>query len=95
MYADGVTFETGPAKWVNWWMSYLNYQIEHHLFPSMPQFRMPQVSPRVRALFEKHGVEYKSMGYTEAMKVTFANLDKVGKDTWYVALMTHPLCFWR
>jgi len=73
----------GPAGWVNWWMSFLNYQIEHHLFPSMPQFRMPQVSPRVRELFDKHGVEYKEMSYTDAMKVTFANLDKVGKDTWY------------
>jgi fatty acid desaturase len=29
----------------NWWMSYLNFQIEHHMFPSMPQFRHP-----VRAL---------------------------------------------
>lgn len=26
---------------VNWWMSYLNFQIEHHMFPSMPQFRHP------------------------------------------------------
>jgi fatty acid desaturase len=25
----------------NWWMSYLNFQIEHHMFPSMPQFRHP------------------------------------------------------
>jgi fatty acid desaturase len=48
----------GTGGWVNWWMSYLNYQIEHHLFPSMPQFRHPQVSPRVKELFKKHNVEY-------------------------------------
>lgn len=46
----------GPFKWVDWWMSYLNYQIEHHLFPSMPQYRHPIISPRVKALFEKHGL---------------------------------------
>ena len=50
----------GPFRFVDWWMSYLNYQIEHHLFPSMPQFRHPIVSPRVKALFEKHGLKYVS-----------------------------------
>lgn len=75
--------DPGPFKWVNWWMSFLNYQIEHHLFPSMPQFRHVHTSPRVKALFAKHGVKYNTMPYSEAMKITFANLDKVGKDTWY------------
>jgi len=68
----------GPGKFVNWWMSYLNYQIEHHLFPSMPQFRHPQVSPRVKALFKKHGAPYLQMDYTQAMVTTFRNLDNVG-----------------
>jgi fatty acid desaturase len=27
-------------------MAYLNFQIEHHLFPSMPQYRHPQVALR-------------------------------------------------
>lgn len=75
--------EPGPFGWVNWWMSFLNYQIEHHLFPTMPQFRHPQVSPRVRALFEKHGVEYDSRGYFDAMALTFKNLDQVGKEAFY------------
>lgn len=73
----------GPFKWVNWWMSYLNFQIEHHLFPSMPQFRHPIISPRVKALFEKHGLLYDQRSYTEAMAVTFKNLHKVGADVFY------------
>jgi fatty acid desaturase 2 (delta-6 desaturase) len=73
----------GPFGWVNWWMSFLNYQIEHHLFPSMPQFRHPEVSPRVRALFEKHGVDYDSRDYFPAMYDTFKNLDNVGKEAFY------------
>ena len=44
----------GPLYFISWWMSYLNFQIEHHLFPSMPQFRHPIISPRVKALFDKH-----------------------------------------
>jgi len=70
----------GPLGFVNWWMSYLNFQIEHHLFPSMPQFRHPIVSGRVRALFEKHGLKYDQRNYIESMRVTFQNLDHVGSD---------------
>jgi len=72
--------KSGPFNFIDWWMSYLNFQIEHHLFPSMPQFRHPIVSKRVRALFEKHGLVYDSRSYADAMVATFKNLDKVGYD---------------
>jgi fatty acid desaturase len=74
---------SGPFKIVDWWMGYLNFQIEHHLYPSMPQFRHPMISPRVKALFEKHGLEYKRMDYISAMNVTFKNLHKVGIEAFY------------
>ena len=64
----------------NWWMSYLNFQIEHHLFPQCPQFRFPQVYPRIKELFEKHGEKYICMGYFEAIGVTFANLKQVASQ---------------
>lgn len=73
----------GPFNFVNWWMSYLNYQIEHHLFPSMPQFRHPQVSGRVQELFAKHNIHYDERNYTDSMIVTFKNLHKVGMDVFY------------
>jgi fatty acid desaturase 2 (delta-6 desaturase) len=73
----------GPLNFVNWWMSYLNFQIEHHLFPSMPQHRHPEVSKRVQVLFAKHGVKYDQRGYMESVKVTFQNLHKVGADVFY------------
>ena len=73
----------GPLRFINWWMSYLNFQIEHHLFPSMPQFRHPKISPRVKKLFEKHGLPYSQKGYIDALRVTFANLNKVGSDVFY------------
>lgn len=49
----------------------------------MPQFRHPIISPRVRALFEKHGLKYDQRGYIESIKVTFANLHKVGMDVFH------------
>ena len=73
----------GPFKVVDWWMSYLNYQIEHHMFPSMPQFRHPIISPRVKALLMKHNIKYDQRSYVDAIAVTFQNLHKVGNDVFY------------
>ena len=73
----------GPFKVVDWWMSYLNYQIEHHMFPSMPQYRHPIISPRVKALLEKHNIKYDQRSYVDAIAVTFKNLHKVGNDVFY------------
>lgn len=38
---------------------YLNYQIEHHLFPHLPASQYVKIQPHVKALCQKHGVEYK------------------------------------
>lgn len=37
---------------------WLNYQIEHHLFPDMPMLKYQQFHPQVRAICEKHGLPY-------------------------------------
>ncbi len=37
---------------------WLNYQIEHHLFPDLPMLKYREVQPKVRALCEKHGIPY-------------------------------------
>uniref|UniRef100_A0A8C7UZG4 Fatty acid desaturase 2 n=1 Tax=Oncorhynchus mykiss TaxID=8022 RepID=A0A8C7UZG4_ONCMY len=42
----------------DWFSGHLNFQIEHHLFPTMPRHNYHLVAPLVRALCEKHGVPY-------------------------------------
>ncbi len=37
---------------------FLNYQIEHHLWPDVPMRQYQKVQPRVRAICEKYGVPY-------------------------------------
>jgi len=37
---------------------WLNYQIEHHLFPDVSMLQYQKVQPRVKALCEKHGLPY-------------------------------------
>lgn len=77
-YATDYTMNVDQNPLVNWWMSYLNFQIEHHLWPNCPQFRFPQVSHRVRTLMQKHGRNYHSKGYFTAIGSTLLNLHDVG-----------------
>lgn len=37
---------------------WLNYQIEHHLFPDLPMLKYQQIQPQVRAICEKYGLPY-------------------------------------
>jgi len=36
----------------------LDHQIEHHLFPDLPSNRYAEIAPEVRAICERHGLEY-------------------------------------
>jgi len=42
----------------DWFTGFLNYQIEHHLFPNMPRHSYPDITDRVRALCAKHDIPY-------------------------------------
>ncbi|MFY2765240.1 fatty acid desaturase family protein [Arenimonas sp. MALMAid1274] len=37
---------------------YLNYQIEHHVWPDLPLLKYRQAAPRLKAICRKHGVPY-------------------------------------
>merc|ERR1711924_223464 len=49
LYSANHTTNCTPGYMCNWWMAYLNFQIEHHLFPAMPQFNHPKICHRVKA----------------------------------------------
>ena len=50
-------FRTGGAL-NDFLHGYLNYQIEHHLWPDLPMAACARAQPRVRALCRQHGVPY-------------------------------------
>jgi fatty acid desaturase len=49
-------------------MLWLNYQIEHHIWPDLPMLKYKQIQPRVRALCEKYGVPYVQEGLWARVK---------------------------
>jgi len=78
------TSDVEHTAWCDWVMGYLNYQIEHHLFPTMPNFRLPYVKDRVRALAEKHNIPYIVHSYPDAFMKVFENLSNVANEVKYL-----------
>ncbi|XP_014648318.1 PREDICTED: fatty acid desaturase 2-like protein FADS2P1 [Ceratotherium simum simum] len=50
----------------DWFTGHLNFQIEHHLFPTMPRHNYHKVAPLVRSLCAKHGLQYVNKPLLEA-----------------------------
>lgn len=56
----------------------LNYQIEHHLFPSMPRVALPAAQPLVRAYCAELGVSYEQTGLVDSYRQALRHLHEVG-----------------
>jgi fatty acid desaturase len=59
----------------------LNYQIEHHLFPSMPRPSLRRSQPIIRAFCEQHGVSYSQTGLPDSFAQVLRHLNRVGMST--------------
>ena len=46
-------------------LGHMQYQLEHHLFPSMPRYNLPKVVPQVKAFAKANGLEYKETPMVE------------------------------
>ncbi|MFC4126273.1 fatty acid desaturase family protein [Nocardia rhizosphaerae] len=58
----------------------LNYQIEHHLFPSMPRPNLVRAQPIVAGFCAEIGVPYHETGLFESYAEAMAHLDEVGRQ---------------
>lgn len=58
----------------------LNYQIEHHLFPTLPRHNLGKAKAAVMELCTKHGLVYESVGMgTGTVKVLQRLADIAGQ----------------
>jgi linoleoyl-CoA desaturase len=71
-------FEVGPL--VSVLCGGLERQIEHHLFPRLPPNRLREIAPRVRAICEEHGVNYRSDSWPHVLRDVFRRLTDLGSS---------------
>lgn len=59
-------------------MGGLNYQIEHHLFPSMPRPHLRRAVPMIAAYCRAHGVPYMQTGLFASYAIVIRYINRVG-----------------
>ncbi|XP_022103051.1 fatty acid desaturase 2-like [Acanthaster planci] len=68
----------------DWFTGHLNFQIEHHLFPTMPRHNLHKIAPDVKALCEKHNICYQTKSLSQAFADIVRSLKHSGQ-LWYDA----------
>lgn len=66
----------GP--WTDFALGGLNYQVEHHLFPSMPRPHLRLAQPMVRDFCAARGIPYVECGLIESYREVLTHLHDVG-----------------
>ncbi len=76
---------------VDTFMGGLNFQVEHHLFPSMARPNLRRVAPMVRQYCQELGVRYTETTLAQSYRAVFRELNRVGRgglDVWACPLTT-------
>jgi len=66
------------SRLVDWLLGGLNYQIEHHLFPTMPRPNLRRAQPLVRAFCAQHGLPYTEASLVGSYSEALRHLHAVG-----------------
>ncbi|MFB8120091.1 fatty acid desaturase family protein [Streptomyces sp. NPDC055962] len=67
------------AVLTDWLLGGLNYQIEHHLFPSMPRPHLRLAQPMVKAHCASIGMPYAETGLLESYRQALQHMHEVGE----------------
>lgn len=70
---------TGGA-FVDWFCGGLQYQVDHHLFPSIPRHNLPKVHKLVHAFCKQHGVTYHEASVMQGTMEVLSHLRNVSKE---------------
>jgi fatty acid desaturase len=66
------------GKLVDFTLGALNYQVEHHLFPTMPRPNLRRAQPIVRAFCAQKNIEYTQCGWLRTYGYVLEHLHTVG-----------------
>jgi fatty acid desaturase len=66
------------SPFVDFWYGGLNYQIEHHLFPTMPRNQLRHAQPIVEQFCAERGIPYYQTSLTRSYAEIFQHLKRAG-----------------
>jgi fatty acid desaturase len=66
---------------LDWFFGGLNFQIEHHLYPQIPSFRLRQVQKIVRPSLEAEEIPYQAVSFAQAVRDIAAHFRFIAKGT--------------
>ena len=74
-------------KLLTWYCGGLNYQVEHHIFPSISHIHYPEISKIVEATANEFGVPYRSVPtFGEALAIHQRTMKKLSQPETYGSL---------
>jgi delta8-fatty-acid desaturase len=76
------TLDIDCPKWLDWLHGGLQFQIEHHLFPRIPRYRLRAIKLRVQALCAKYKLPYHEPGFLQANVELIQTLRNIAKKAW-------------
>jgi len=71
------TKNINPGIWMDWFAGGLNYQVEHHLFPTIPRHNLPKIKPMVEEFCSKYRLPYMSETWTECLTAVEIRLAQI------------------
>jgi len=64
-----VNYNTG-SDWKDFLHGFLNYQVEHHIYPDMPLSFYQKTQPLIKDICKKHNLEYRQESVFKRMRMT-------------------------
>ncbi len=59
------TRDVDPHWFTDWFCGGLNYQVEHHIWPTVPRHHLPKAAAILKAFCKKHSIQYTSASLIE------------------------------
>merc|ERR1712127_50988 len=72
------TMDVDCPAWMDWFHGGLQFQLEHHLFPRVPRWRLRQLIPLTDAIFSKYDIPVKRVPFIEANGMVLKHLKDIG-----------------
>jgi len=78
----GTTLDINCPRWLDWLHGGLQFQIEHHLFPRIPRYRLRDIKRRVKALCQNYQLPYHEPEFLQANVELIQTLRNIANKAW-------------